>query len=71
MPGDGGRGALAGRPGNDQPAWRHRLLGPGPQCTPYQYWIHLDDKRWEVRDAQWLAGERELTIEPAFAGTAQ
>ena len=21
-----------------------------------EYWIHLDDKRWEVRDAQWLAG---------------
>ena len=31
-------------------------VGPGPQCMPHQYWIHLDDKRWEVRDAQWLAG---------------
>ena len=27
---------------------------PAPQCLPYEYWIHLDDKRWEVRDAQWL-----------------
>lgn len=31
-------------------------LTPAPQCAPYEYWIHLDDKRWEVRDAQWLAG---------------
>src|SRR5436189_382321 len=30
-------------------------VAPAPQCLPYQYWIHLDDKRWEVRDAQWLA----------------
>jgi predicted acyl esterase len=29
---------------------------PAPQCLPYEYWIHLDDKRWEVRDAQWLTG---------------
>ena len=29
---------------------------PAPQCLPFEYWIHLDDKRWEVRDAQWLAG---------------
>jgi predicted acyl esterase len=29
---------------------------PAPQCMGHQYWIHLDDKRWEVRDAQWLAG---------------
>ena len=29
---------------------------PAPQCAGHQYWIHLDDKRWEVRDAQWLAG---------------
>ena len=29
---------------------------PAPQCLPYEYWIHLDDKRWEVRDVQWLAG---------------
>lgn len=28
---------------------------PAPQCAPFQHWIHLDDKRWEVRDAQWLA----------------
>ncbi|MGZ6980428.1 MAG: CocE/NonD family hydrolase, partial [Acidimicrobiia bacterium] len=20
---------------------------PAPQCAPYEYWIHLDDKRWE------------------------
>ena len=31
-------------------------VAPGPQCLPYQYWIHLDDKRWEVRDIQWLTG---------------
>src|SRR5207237_262684 len=31
-------------------------VAPAPQCAPFQYWIHLDDKRWEVRDAQWLAG---------------
>lgn len=31
-------------------------LSPAPQCAGYEYWIHLDDKRWEVRDAQWLAG---------------
>ncbi len=29
---------------------------PAPQCLAYDYWIHLDDKRWEVRDAQWLTG---------------
>lgn len=29
---------------------------PAPQCAAFEYWIHLDDKRWEVRDAQWLAG---------------
>jgi predicted acyl esterase len=29
---------------------------PAPQCAGFKYWIHLDDKRWEVRDAQWLAG---------------
>ena len=31
-------------------------VAPAPQCLAYQYWIHLDDKRWEVRDAQWLTG---------------
>jgi predicted acyl esterase len=31
-------------------------LAPAPQCAGFEYWIHLDDKRWEVRDAQWLAG---------------
>ena len=25
-----------------------------PRCAGHEYWIHLDDKRWEVRDAQWL-----------------
>src|SRR5213078_5172093 len=34
----------------------HSVAAPAPQCAPYAYWIHLDDKRWEVRDAQWLAG---------------
>lgn len=29
---------------------------PAPSCLAYEYWIHLDDKRWEVRDAQWLLG---------------
>ncbi|MBW3664497.1 MAG: hypothetical protein KY469_15460 [Actinobacteria bacterium] len=29
---------------------------PAPACLDYEYWIHLDDKRWEVRDAQWLLG---------------
>jgi acetyl esterase/lipase len=29
---------------------------PAPSCAGYAYWIHLDDKRWEIRDAQWLAG---------------
>jgi hypothetical protein len=23
-------------------------------CTAHEYWIHLDDVRWEVRDLQWL-----------------
>ncbi len=34
----------------------HSVAAPAPQCAPYAFWIHLDDKRWEVRDAQWLAG---------------
>ncbi len=34
----------------------HSVAHPVPQCAPYAFWIHLDDKRWEVRDAQWLAG---------------
>jgi predicted acyl esterase len=34
----------------------HTVANPAPQCAPYAFWIHLDDKRWEVRDAQWLAG---------------
>ena len=29
-------------------------VAPAPACLAYKYWIHLDDKRWEVRDAQWL-----------------
>ncbi len=31
-------------------------VSPAPQCAPFEYWIHLNDKRWETRDAQWLAG---------------
>jgi predicted acyl esterase len=31
-------------------------LTPAPQCAGFEYWIHLNDKRWETRDAQWLAG---------------
>jgi len=27
---------------------------PAPQCEGFESWIHLDDKRWEVRDVQWL-----------------
>ena len=43
---------LAGfvRPGH--PGWHGRE--PRPQCADHEYWIHLDDKRWEVRDVQWL-----------------
>jgi len=33
----------------------HSVAAPAPECAPYAFWIHLDDKRWEVRDAQWLA----------------
>jgi predicted acyl esterase len=32
----------------------HRADHPAPQCAGHQWWIHLDDTRWEVRDAQWL-----------------
>ena len=34
----------------------HSAEHPAPQCAGHQYWIHLDDQRWEVRDAQWLTG---------------
>jgi predicted acyl esterase len=40
--------------GPDQPG--HSADAPAPECAPYDHWIHLDDKRWEVRDAQWLTG---------------
>jgi len=40
--------------GPDTPGWVGST--PPPQCAPFQYWIHLDDARWEVRDAQWLTG---------------
>jgi predicted acyl esterase len=40
--------------GPDQPG--HRVESPAPECASYDFWIHLDDKRWEVRDAQWLTG---------------
>ncbi len=29
---------------------------PAPACAGLSHWIHLDDKRWEVRDVQWLTG---------------
>ena len=36
---------------------RARRSSPPRRSVPgFEYWIHLDDKRWEVRDAQWLAG---------------
>ncbi|WP_421118398.1 alpha/beta hydrolase family protein [Aquihabitans daechungensis] len=38
--------------GPDTPG--NTATGPAPACAGKQYWIHLDDKRWEVRDAQWL-----------------
>ena len=31
-------------------------VAPAPHCAQYEYWIHLDDKRWELRDVQWLTG---------------
>jgi hypothetical protein len=40
--------------GPDTPG--HTTEAPAPQCAPYQWWIHLDDQRWEVRDLQWLTG---------------
>jgi hypothetical protein len=41
---------------------------PAPQCLPFEYWIHLDDMRWEVRDAQWLAGG---LVQSGHAGPAR
>jgi hypothetical protein len=38
--------------GHDTPGWEGST--PPPQCADHEYWIHLDDKRWEVRDAHWL-----------------
>lgn len=37
----------------------HDSCGPdqaktSTDCSGHQSWIHLDDKRWEVRDLQWL-----------------
>jgi predicted acyl esterase len=29
-------------------------LSPSPDCLAYEYWIHMDDQRWEVRDVQFL-----------------
>ena len=29
-------------------------LQPAPQCRDYEYFIHMADQRWEVRDVQWL-----------------
>ncbi|HVL80787.1 MAG TPA: CocE/NonD family hydrolase C-terminal non-catalytic domain-containing protein [Actinomycetota bacterium] len=31
-------------------------LAPAPHCLAFDYWIHMGDMRWEVRDVQWLAG---------------
>jgi predicted acyl esterase len=43
---------------------------PAPQCLPFQYWIHTDDLRWEIRDTQWLvAGLVETGVaDPARLG---
>jgi predicted acyl esterase len=27
---------------------------PAPQCLGHDYWIHMSDQRWEVRDTAWL-----------------
>jgi len=27
---------------------------PAPQCRDHDYWIHMSDQRWEVRDTAWL-----------------
>ncbi len=40
--------------GPDTPG--HSVTAPAAQCAPFEFWIHMNDKRWEVRDAQWLAG---------------
>ena len=40
--------------GPDTPG--HSVTAPSEACAPYEFWIHMNDKRWEVRDAQWLAG---------------
>jgi hypothetical protein len=29
---------------------------PASQCLAYDYWIHMSDQRWEVRDTAWLTG---------------
>lgn len=29
---------------------------PAAACADTEFWIHMNDKRWEIRDAQWLAG---------------
>lgn len=29
-------------------------LAPSPDCLAYEYWIHMDDQRWEIRDVQFL-----------------
>lgn len=40
--------------GPDTPG--HSVAEPSDACAPFEFWTHLNDKRWEVRDAQWLAG---------------
>ena len=34
-----------------------QCTGGNPAAPTRQYWIHLDDLRYEVRDAQWLTGK--------------
>ena len=34
-----------------------QCTGGNPALPTRQYWIHLDDLRYEVRDAQWLTGK--------------
>jgi len=41
--------------GPQTPGAIDRLL-PAPQCLGFEFWIHTDDLRWEIRDTQWLVG---------------
>jgi hypothetical protein len=31
-------------------------VAPSATCRAFDYWIHTDDQRWEIRDTQWLTG---------------